>query len=100
VPHEEIGAATVLSNVLNQTTGAVAIGLAALILNLSSMARGAAGHVGLADCRLALVIMAAVGISAVPSFLRLPHDAGAEVSGHRPAADRAAIREAEVEAEA
>ncbi len=44
VPHKEIGAATVLSNVLSQTTGAVAIGLAALILNLSSAARGAAGR--------------------------------------------------------
>ena len=100
VPHEEIGQATVLSNVLNQTTGAVGIGLAALILNLSSTARGAAGHVGLFDCRVALVVMAAIGLSSVFSFLRLPHDAGAEVSGHRSAVDRATIREAEIEAEA
>lgn len=83
VPREEIGGATVLSNVLNQTTGAVAIGLAAIILNLSSAARGNAGHVGLADCRVALAVMALIGLSSAPSFLRLPHDAGAEVSGHR-----------------
>ena len=99
VPHKEIGAATVLSNVLSQTTGAVAIGLAALILNLSSAARGAAGHVGLADCRLVLAIMSLVGLLSVLSFRRLPHDAGAEVSGHRPSANRLATREAEVEAE-
>jgi EmrB/QacA subfamily drug resistance transporter len=105
VPHEEIGQATVLSNVLNQTTGAVGIGIAALILNLSSSARGAAGHVGLADCRVTLMVMAMIGLSAVPSFLSLPHDAGAEVSGHRPRTDwspedQLAIAEAEVEAEA
>lgn len=103
VPHEQIGHATVLSNVLNQTTGAVAIGLAALILNLSSAARGAAGHVGLPDCRLALIVMAGIGLCSTASFLRLPHDAGAEVSGHRPRRtlqDRLAITEAEMEAEA
>ena len=105
VPHEEIGSATVLSNVLNQTTGAVAIGLAALILNLSSTARGAAGQIGMADCRVALVILALCGLSAVASFRRLPHDAGAEVSGHRPSSDRSvaerlAVAEAEMEAEA
>lgn len=101
VPHRELGDATVLSNVLNQTTGAVAIGLAALILNLSSGARGAAGHIDLGDCRITLAIMAVIGLSALPSFLRLPHDAGAEVSGHRPrgGADRLAVAEAEAEAE-
>ncbi len=84
VPTEEIGAATALSNVLNQTTGAVAIAVAAIILNLSAVTGGeAAGEVGLHDCRVALVIMAAIGLSSLPSFLRLPHDAGAEVSGHR-----------------
>jgi len=104
VPREELGGATVLSNVLNQTTGAVAIGLAALILNLSSAARGAPGHVGLADCRLALMVFAAIGLSSLPSFLKLPADAGAEVSGHRPhpertAAERLEVAEAEVQAE-
>ena len=102
VPHAEIGGATVLSNVLNQTTGAVAIGLAALILNVSSAARGAPGHVGLADCRIALAIFALIGLTSAVSFLRLPPDAGAEVSGHRRAdrtdEDRVAIAEAEAEA--
>ena len=84
VPREEIGGATVLSNVLNQTTGALAIALAAIILNLNAAARGAAtGQVSLADCRVALVVMAVIGLCALPSFLRLPPDAGAEVSGHR-----------------
>jgi hypothetical protein len=83
VPREEIGGATVLSNVLNQTTGAVAIALAAIILNVSSSLKGHAGHPSLQDCRIAIAIVVAAGLLAVPPFLRLPRDAGAEVSGHR-----------------
>ncbi len=84
VTHEDVGAAAVLSNVLNQTTGALAIALAAIILNLNAAARGAAdGRVSLSDCRIALAVMAAIGLCALPSFLRLPPDAGATVSGHR-----------------
>ena len=82
VPREEIGGATVLSNVLNQTTGAVAIAVSAIILNISAGLRGAGGQIGLADCRVAILIMLAAGLLAIPSFLRLPKDAGAEVSGH------------------
>ncbi len=97
VPREEIGGATVLSNVLNQTTGAVAIGLAAIVLNLSATLRGAgSGHLGLADCRAALAVMALIGLSSLPSFLRLRPNAGAEVSGHR---FRPETAEAEAEAE-
>ncbi len=84
IPREEIGAATVLSNVLIQSTGAVAIAGAAIVLNLSAALRGAAGSIDLNDCRLTVLAMSAVGLLALPSFLRLPHDAGAEVSGHRP----------------
>jgi EmrB/QacA subfamily drug resistance transporter len=84
VPHEDIGGATVLSNVLTQTTGALAIAVAAIILNLSAAARGAPeGHLAQFDCRIALAVMAVIGLSSLPSFLRLPPDAGAEVSGHR-----------------
>ena len=91
VPHEEIGGATVLSNVVNQSTGALGIALAAIVLNLAAQRHG--GRLELGDCRVALIAMAAVSLAAVPSFLRLPHDAGAEVSGHR-----AARRSAELEA--
>ena len=84
VAHEEVGAAAVLSNVLNHTTGALAIALAAIILNLNAAARGAAaGPISLSDCRVALAVMAVIGLCALPSFLRLSPDAGAQVSGHR-----------------
>lgn len=84
VPHERIGDATVLSNLFNQTTGAVAIGLSVVVLNLSALARGASvGQTSLADCRVALVVMALIGLASLPWFLRLPRDAGAEVSGHQ-----------------
>jgi EmrB/QacA subfamily drug resistance transporter len=83
VPREQIGGATVLSNVLNQTTGAVAIALAAIVLNVSSALRGAAGHPSLQDCRIAIGIVVAIGLFSVPAFLALPRDAGDEVSGRR-----------------
>ncbi len=83
IPHQDIGGATVLSNVLNQTTGALAIALAAIILNVSVASRGGAGgHVALYDCRIALAVMAVIGACAAPVFLRLAPGAGAEVSGH------------------
>jgi EmrB/QacA subfamily drug resistance transporter len=92
VPYEEIGGATVLSNVVNQSTGALGVALAAMVLNLAASRHG--GRLELGDCRLAVMAMAAVSLAAVPSFLRLPSDAGAEVSGHRPA-DGAATAELE-----
>jgi hypothetical protein len=47
-------------------------------------ARGAAaGQIALYDCRIALGVMAVIGVCSLPAFLRLPPDAGAEVSGHR-----------------
>ena len=83
VPMAEIGGATVLSNVLNQTTGAVAIAIAAIILNVSSSLRGDPGRPSLLDCRIAIAVMVLLGLCALPAFLRLPRDAGAEVSGYK-----------------
>ncbi len=88
VPGSEMGGATVLSNVLNQIVGAVGISLAAIALNLSAAWRGAAaGPVAASDCRVAILLTAAIGALSLVSFLRLPHDAGAEVSGHRVAVE-------------
>lgn len=82
VPQEEIGGATVLANVGNQVTGGVAIALAAIILNLSSSLRGrGGGGLTLADCRVALAVLVACGLTSIVSWLRLPKDAGAAVSG-------------------
>jgi EmrB/QacA subfamily drug resistance transporter len=81
VPHEEIGGATVLSNVATQTTGGLAIAMAAIAMNLSAARHG--GGLALGDCQVAVVVLSALNLLALPAFLGLPRDAGAEVSGHR-----------------
>lgn len=91
VAPEEIGGATVLSNVLTQVTGALAISVSAVVLNLSGHLRGEpAGALAAPDCRVALFVMAVLGGLALLSFVNLPKDAGAEVSGHGRSAEAAA----------
>jgi EmrB/QacA subfamily drug resistance transporter len=85
VPREQVGGATVLWNVTQQVTNALGISLAAILLNLSSAFQGGArGGLSVWDCRFALLVMAGTGLLSVLSFARLPRDAGAELSGHRP----------------
>ena len=70
-----------LNNLAIALSSALGISLAALVLNAAIGAQGGAGT--LADYRLAIVCLAAVGTTALPQFARLRRDAGAEVSGHR-----------------
>jgi MFS family permease len=85
VPYEEIGGATVLSNVAAQATGGLAMALSAIVMNLGAARHG--GRLSLGDCQLAVVMIAALNLLALPAFLGLPRDAGAEVSGHRVVAE-------------
>jgi len=83
VPSEELAHASILNNVSSQVLGALAVSLAGLILTGSAALHGAeSGHLALFDYRIAILVMALVGLAAVPFFRRLPADAGAEVSGH------------------
>ncbi|HUK01659.1 MAG TPA: MFS transporter [Steroidobacteraceae bacterium] len=85
IPRPELGSATVMWNLVLQLTGAFGISLAAILLNLTSLARGEpAGHVSLRNCQVALLAMALLGALSLISFRRLPRDAGAHVSGHSP----------------
>lgn len=87
VGDREIAGATVLNNLAIALSSALGISLSALLLNAAVGADGGAGT--LADYRLAIVCLAAVGTIAIPLFARLSRDAGAEVSGHRPGAEPA-----------
>lgn len=82
VPSDEMGDATVLSNVGNSIVAALGISLSAIAMNLSLSLSGNESLTA-DDCRIALIAMAAIGATSVFSFMRLPRDAGAEVSGHR-----------------
>jgi EmrB/QacA subfamily drug resistance transporter len=81
--HQRASSST-LSSMLQQLSVALGVALAALLLNLSQAHRGGA-RLALADFHLAFLVVGAVALAASALFLRLPTDAGAEVSGHRPA---------------
>jgi MFS family permease len=83
VSRQQQGAASTLSSILQQIGMALGVGSSAIILQVIADLRGATG-VGLPDLRITLVIVAAAGILAALWNLKLPHNAGDEVSGHRP----------------
>ncbi|HUO23467.1 MAG TPA: MFS transporter [Caulobacteraceae bacterium] len=85
VERNEMPNATTLNQVTVQLTTGLGVSCASLLFGLSRTLRGVApGAPDPADCRLALVVMAAMALLAVPLFMKLPHDAGSELSGHRP----------------
>jgi len=82
VPHEELGSATVLWNLVIQITNALGVSLAAILMNLTSWVLGEpVGHVTLHNCQVALVAMALIGALSLIPFARLPRHAGAALSG-------------------
>lgn len=86
VPHEEVGSATVLWNLVLQITNALGVSLAAILMNLTSALLGEpSGRVTLENCQVALIVLVAVGALSLVSFARLAPHAGAAVSGHRAA---------------
>jgi MFS family permease len=85
VPRADVGSATIIWNMILQTTNALGVSVSALLLAISAHLGGEApGQLTLHDFRVAIVVLAAVGMTSLLSLRRLPHDAGAHVSGHRP----------------
>ncbi len=76
----EASQATSMSSVLQQVSLALGVAAAAAILEGSTALEGRA--LGLADFHLAFAVVAGLSLLAVLPFLRMPRDAGANVSGH------------------
>jgi EmrB/QacA subfamily drug resistance transporter len=74
--------ASTLSSMLQQISMLLGVAIAAAIINLSALIRADSGS-ALDDFRWAFAIVGLIGIIASLRFVTLPHDAGAEVSGHR-----------------
>lgn len=77
----ERSSASALTSMLQQLAMLLGVAWSALLLQLSPMLRGAA-QPELFDFRLAFVLNGLLALVAAFSFLRLPKDAGKEVSGH------------------
>jgi hypothetical protein len=77
--------ATALVAVAQQLFLSAGVAIAALLLELSRSLRGASAHELIAsDFSFAFFTVASVGVIAALFHSRLPADAGATVSGHRP----------------
>ena len=87
IPAEKMSAGTSLAVMLQQVANGVGVALAALILQGALAWRGG-GRLTPEDFQLAFLAIAALAASSVLLYLRLAPDAGAEVSGHKPAARR------------
>ena len=72
--------ATSFSSVAQQLSLSVGAGTGALLLHLAATARGDAVP-GVADFHFAFMVVAAISALSLLIFLRLPADAGAEISG-------------------
>jgi predicted MFS family arabinose efflux permease len=78
VPSAEISAASMMHSAAQQLTFGLGIAFGAISLRIGILLGG--GQT-LADYRIAFSIVAALALLTFPAFLRLAHDAGAEVSG-------------------
>ena len=81
VDAQQRSSATTISSMSQQLSMVFGVAFAAGCLNLSQLWRGAPS-LGLVDFQLTLVLAGAITLLAGLSFLRLPSDVGAEVSGH------------------
>jgi EmrB/QacA subfamily drug resistance transporter len=85
VPPALMSRATSFTSMMQQLSLSVGVGIGALALHLTTLFHGG-GQVGPADFMPAFITVGLIAMSSVLFFLQLPHDAGAEVSGHRLAA--------------
>ncbi len=85
VPDELRTGANAFAAMLQQLGFSLGVALGAVTLSVS-MALRHGQTLNITDFRWAFLIAGLIGLTPVLSFMRLAHDAGAEVSGHRPKA--------------
>ena len=83
VPPAKLSAATAMSGTVQQLGVGLGVVLGSLVLEVTRMAAGRAEATA-GDFSVAFLVAGLVVLGAVPGALRLPADAGARVSGHRP----------------
>ena len=89
VPQPMMGGANALNSTVMQLTLGMGVAIGAALLHAGAFLRGAAAGVPtLDDFRLAFIASGVIALAGALGAARLPHDAGAEVSGHKPAATR------------
>jgi len=88
IPAPRMSAASSLSSMVQQMSNGLGVAFAAMALNLVLVLRGGSpDDIGLGDIRITFILMAVVTLVSTWWFAQLQPDAGAEVSGHRAAAE-------------
>jgi EmrB/QacA subfamily drug resistance transporter len=82
VDEQRASQATAINAVMQQLSIATGVAVAGAALEIASSTHGG-DALTLADFHIAWFIVAAVGLVGIIPFLRLPPDAGSDVSGHR-----------------
>lgn len=81
IGEEEASQATAITAVTQQLSIAFGVAVAGAVLEISSSVTG--GELGLVDFHVAWYVVAGISLLSAIPFLRLPADAGSDVSGHR-----------------
>ncbi|WP_137180577.1 MDR family MFS transporter [Roseomonas sp. AR75] len=82
VPQEKLAQATAMSGVVQQLGQALGVVVGSLLLEGALAATGSPGP-GEREFAMAFLVAGFIVLGSLPAALRLPHDAGARVSGHR-----------------
>jgi len=84
VPHPQMSSANTLFSTTQQMSMGLGIAVGAVVLHLTAAARDTGGATyDVTDFRITFLVVGLLALSSLLSFVRLRHDAGAEVSGHR-----------------
>lgn len=81
IEEHEASQATAITAVTQQLSVALGVAVAGGVLEVSSQLSG--GELGLVDFHIAWYVVAGVSLLSAIPFMRLPADAGSDVSGHR-----------------
>ncbi|HLI22337.1 MAG TPA: MFS transporter [Stellaceae bacterium] len=88
IPPPRMSTASSFSSMVQQMSNGMGVAFAAMMLNFVLVLRGVAqSELSITDIRITFVLMAVVTLASMHWFARLEPDAGAEVSGHRVAAE-------------
>lgn len=82
LPPARIGAATTLNTMVWQLAIMVGIALSSVVVSLAARGAGRA-EAAPVDYGIAFLMLALIGALATPACLRLPRDAGSQLSGHQ-----------------
>lgn len=85
LPPDQVSSASALNSMSHQVSSGIGVGLAAVVLAMSSQFRGGGGAVlTMTDFRIALGFAIALALMALLSYRSMSHDTGSHVTGHKP----------------